>query len=551
VTFVAGTAPDPSTVGTFSVNSSGVVTFTPATGFTGTATISYKIIDGNGLTGQATITVKMLQADLVITKTATLTTVNADQNITYTLTVKNNGPNDALAVSVADVLSTSLTLTSATPSTGTTWSAPTWTIGTLANGATATLTIVARVSNTFSGNMVNTATVTSATGDPILANNTATVTTAVTAISGPNAKDDNATTNINMPVTIDVLSNDVAGTSPIVVTSVSFVAGTAPDPSTVGTFTVDATTGIVTFNPVNGFLGTATIKYNIVDGIGLNSQATITVSVIPALVNSFPATGFGTLAFEDLWPSKGDYDFNDLVLDYKFDITTNSGNYVDQVKATFVIKAFGASYENGFGFQLPAAINANDLTVTGYSLTDGYITLNGNGTEAGQAKPTIIVYDNAFKQMTQPGVGIGVNTDPTAPYVAPKTLEITITFKPNTYSFNTLDISNFNPFLIVNKVRGVEVHLPNYAPTSLANTSLFGTGDDNSKPSQNRYYKTVNNLPWAINIYEKFDYPIEKTDIIQAHLHFAEWATSGGTLYPNWYQNLPGYRNTSLIYPKP
>jgi hypothetical protein len=28
----------------------------------------------------------------------------------------------------------------------------------------------------------------------------------------------------------------------------------------------------------------------------------------------------GTLAFEDLWPSTGDYDFNDLVVDYDFKI---------------------------------------------------------------------------------------------------------------------------------------------------------------------------------------------------------------------------------------
>jgi len=552
VTLAAGTAPDPTTVGLFTVNNTtGEVIFTPVTGFIGTATVKYNIVDGNGLTSQATITVNILKADLAITKTATIKSVNADQIVTYTITVKNNGPNDALAVTATDALPTSLTLLSSVPSTGTTFTAPTWTIGTLANGATATLTIDAKVSAAFTGNLVNTATVTSTTGDPTPANNTSTVTTPVTAFSAPDAIDDNATTNINMPVTINVLANDVAGSSPIVITSVSFVQGTAPDPLTKGTFTVDATTGIVTFTPVAGFLGTATINYKILDGIGLSDVATITVSVIPALINNFPSTGFGTLAFEDLWPSKGDYDFNDLVIDYKFEIKTNANNFVDEVKGTFVIKAFGASLENGFGFQLPAALNANDLTVTGYDLTDGYITLNSNGTEANQAKPTIIVYDNAFKQMKHPGIGIGVNTDPAAPYVAPKTLVIDIVFKPNTYIYSALDISNFNPFLIVNKVRGVEVHLPNYAPTSLANTSLLGTGDDNSKPSQGRYYKTANNLPWAINIYEKFDYPIEKSDILQTHLHFGEWATSGGTLYPDWYQNRTGYRNTSLIYPKP
>jgi LruC domain-containing protein len=152
--------------------------------------------------------------------------------------------------------------------------------------------------------------------------------------------------------------------------------------------------------------------------------------------------------------------------------------------------------------------------------------------------------------MTSPG-GIGCNTDPNYPYVQPKTITITINFKSNTYTLNDLDIANFNPFLIVNKVRGVEVHLPDYAPTSLANPALFGTGDDNTSAAQNRYYKTANNLPWAINTYGQFDYPKEKVDISQAYLHFAAWATSSGISFQDWYKDLTGYRNTSLIYQIP
>ncbi|MDP4290093.1 MAG: LruC domain-containing protein [Bacteroidota bacterium] len=364
--------------------------------------------------------------------------------------------------------------------------------------------------------------------------------------TGPTAVNDDAATNVNTPVDINVLTNDIAGSSAIDASSVTFT-GTAPDPATVGTFSFNSTTHLVTFTPAENYTGTATIGYQILDANRLTSQATITVTISPLIVNHFPST-YGTLAFEDLWPSKGDYDFNDLVLDYQFEITSDINNYVQNLKGTFVIKAFGASLENGFGFQLPGIANANDLTVTGYSLTDNYIKLNNNGTESGQAKPTIIVYDNAFKQMTHPGAGIGVNTDPAGTYVTPKTLVVNIAIKPNTYKLNDLDISNFNPFLIVNKVRGVEVHLPNYAPTSLADPSLFGTSDDNSDPSQNRYYKTATNLPWAINIIEKFDYSKEKVDISRAYLHFAEWAVSGGTSYQDWFKDLPGNRNAGLIY---
>jgi len=82
----------------------------------------------------------------------------------------------------------------------------------------------------------------------------------------------------------------------------------------------------------------------------------------------------------------------------------------------------------------------------------------------------------------------------------------------------------------------------------LANTALFGTVDDSSNPASLRYYKTATNLPWAINIYEDYQYPVEKVSILSAFLHFAAWAQSGGTLYPDWYKDLSGYRDAKNVY---
>lgn len=381
------------------------------------------------------------------------------------------------------------------------------------------------------------------------ASNLATVT--VTYPTGPTANDDNVITAINTPVDINILANDIAGSTAINPASVTFIGGTEPDPTTEGLFSVNATSGLVTFTPVSGFTGIATIDYQICDQYPLCDIATITVTIVAGTTNLFPAAGFGTLAFEDLWPGKGDYDFNDLVLDYQFEITTTTSNYVESVKATFIIRAIGATLENGFGFQLASVIDPADLTVTGYSLNENIITLNGNGTEAEQTISTIIVFDNAYQEMAHPGSGIGINTTEGAPYVTPVTLTINIVFTPNTYTFSELDISNFNPFIFVNKDRSVEVHLADYPPTALMNVSLFGTANDDSDPALGKYYKTANNLPWAVNIYESFDYPIEKQEITWAYLKFAQWAESNGTSFTDWYKNLDGYRNDALIYTSP
>jgi hypothetical protein len=57
-----------------------------------------------------------------------------------------------------------------------------------------------------------------------------------------------------------------------------------------------------------------------------------------AYENYYPSQSFfGSLAFEDLWPSRGDYDFNDLVIDYQFKEILNANNEVVQVDAALVL----------------------------------------------------------------------------------------------------------------------------------------------------------------------------------------------------------------------
>ncbi|MBN2614874.1 MAG: LruC domain-containing protein [Bacteroidales bacterium] len=522
--------------GVWSVNTAtGAITFTPAVSFTGSPTpIQYTVKDDIGLkSNPATVKVTYFVGPTAVNDSITGTPGNP-----VTLNVLNNDTKgDAdLVPSTVQIDGTSTAGASLTVTNEGVWSV---------NTTTGAITFTPDNSLVGSPTPVH-YTVKDNNG---IKSNQAQVKVTYPVI-GPKAVNDTAMTEINQPVIIPVLDNDTTGSTPFNYSTLKLVSGTEPSSSTVGTFTVDNTTGKITFTPVNGFTGTATVDYSISDQGGLSSTATVVVNVLSGTENYYPATGFGTLAFEDLWPYKGDYDFNDMVIDYRFEVNTNTSNYVKSVKATFILKAFGASYENGFGFQLSSAINANDLTVTGSVLKENIVTLNSNGTEDNQAKPTVIVFDNAYDLMHSPG-GIGVNTTPDLPYVTPDTIRIDIEFKPNTYTYNDLDIAGFNPFIFVNRDRSVEVHLPDYPPTSLANMSLFGTGDDNSNPATGSYYKTKNNLPWAINLYHQFDYPIEKQAIINAYLKFADWANSGGTLYQDWYLDQNGYRNKDLIYVVP
>ncbi|GAB3173334.1 LruC domain-containing protein [Telluribacter humicola] len=258
------------------------------------------------------------------------------------------------------------------------------------------------------------------------------------------------------------------------------------------------------------------------------------------------ATGWATYGFEDLWPAQGDYDFNDLIINSQITRVYNADNKLVELKNKIVIRAIGASYENGFGFQLDGVSSSEVASVSGYSHTKGYIQLAPNKTEAGQSKAVIIAYDSP-ELLIKRTSGSMFNTVKENPQGTPGQLELVVHF---TTPLDPAKASQekINPFIIVNGKREVEVHLANYAPTAKASTSLFGTIKDNSNPASGRYYRSVGNLPWAIELPVEFNYPIEATPITDAYLYFIDWAQSSGSERTDWYENKPGYRNGIKTY---
>ena len=258
-------------------------------------------------------------------------------------------------------------------------------------------------------------------------------------------------------------------------------------------------------------------------------------------------TDWGTLVYEDLWPGTGDYDFNDLVLDYQFKSVLNSQNGLVEFFTDYSVRAVGASLHNAFGFSL-GGDPANVASVSGNNLVHGDLSINANGTEQNQTNTVIFMFDDAFDVIGSSG-STYINTEPEVDYVEPDTATVHVLYQ-TPVSASVTGTAPYNPFIVIDlpTSRGAEVHLPGNPPTDLVDTDLFGQWADDSNPATGKYYQTASNLPWAIDLPVSFDYPVEQVQIINSYNHFVEWAESAGGVFTDWYEDFSGYRNDDNIY---
>lgn len=130
-------------------------------------------VPGNNTSNTTSTTINGL-ADLSLAKVGSPDAVLPDQNITYNLTVTNNGPSDASGVTLTDNLPSNVSFVSASPVCSLGGSTVTCSLpGNLASGANSSVSIVVKVNSSATGTVVNPASVTSSVTDLNSTNNSA------------------------------------------------------------------------------------------------------------------------------------------------------------------------------------------------------------------------------------------------------------------------------------------------------------------------------------------------------------------------------------------
>lgn len=262
------------------------------------------VVNGEIIISQSTAQLQCAVADVAITKTDSPDPIGIGQDLTYTLTTTNNGPDAATGVTITDTLPSSVVFVSATPSQGACTGTTTVTcaMGTLPAGSTASVSIVVRPQQ--AGQVTNTANVTSQSIDTNQANNNATAVTTVQPVPPLNADvaitkndtPDPVTVGSNVTYTIGVTNNGPEIANNVTVTdtlpaSTTFVSVSSTTGACTGGSTVNCALGnlapgasatitvVATANTAGVITNTATVSTQSNDSNPANNSATTTTTV--------------------------------------------------------------------------------------------------------------------------------------------------------------------------------------------------------------------------------------------------------------------------------
>ncbi|MBK9708286.1 MAG: DUF11 domain-containing protein [Acidobacteria bacterium] len=250
----------------------------PTGNLANTAVVSSTSNDSNPGNNSSTVTVPVINSDVRIVKTASKTSSRPGDDLTYTLTVTNLGPSDATGVTVTDNLAAGLSLTNVSSTLGTCSGTQNITcnignMGTTAPSNTAVITIVVSIPANFpTGNLANTAVVSSTSNDSNPGNNSSTVTVPL----------------VNSDVRIVKTASKTTSRPGDDLTYTLTVTNLGPSDATGVTVTDNLAAGLSLTN-VSSTQGTCSGTQNITCNIGNMGTTAPTNTVVITIVVSIPA----------------------------------------------------------------------------------------------------------------------------------------------------------------------------------------------------------------------------------------------------------------------
>ncbi|WP_305462695.1 LruC domain-containing protein [Photobacterium leiognathi] len=280
----------------------------------------------------------------------------------------------------------------------------------------------------------------------------------------------------------------------------------------------------------------------------------------------YPSQGsYATLAFEDRWPNQDDYDFNDIVIQYRVGhVQETITGKLSRLSIDIALQAYGAGYNNGF------AIKLDGIPSSSIDTQNSYVIINNQYQASVLEEPdnpddeAVLIFTDALKQFFSSECDNGfLRVDPNCDLDKDVTLQATMKIKLNTPIDYPENLHPYlNPFIFAapNDAHGfasppsrnLEIHLKDFSPTTKANASLFKSGQDQSNnasvncgvENNCNSYRNSTGIPFAILVPSPWNNPIEGKSILSAYPDIESYIDSNGSSDDTWF-NFP---DASKIY---
>ena len=332
------------------------------------------------------------------------------------------------------------------------------------------------------------------------------------------------------------------GGQPEFAISYSDSAGVHPLPFSVVDTGGTPQTGTITVDPTGLVLNTSATVTATLNGRVGSAQFPLDVAACgPPCVNVLyvPSKGqHGMVLFEDLWPHKGDLDFNDLVVAYNYAMTLDAGFNVTALQATYNLLAAGATIHSALKLHLPGLARAAAASIILRQPGKSDRVLHADALENELVIPIV---DDVLALFA---AGPLVNTESSRPTSNAQSMTVLVQFaSPLTQA--QLGTAPFDLFITQSGKPGSQIHLPIYPGTQRMTPGLMNSADDWSNKENNLglYFITKAGLPFGLVLPPPSSgarpWPQEKIAIDKLYRLITPWAQSGGTSNANWYDVNP------------
>lgn len=254
-----------------------------------------------------------------------------------------------------------------------------------------------------------------------------------------------------------------------------------------------------------------------------------------AFVTRYPTHGFTVVALEDMYPARGDADFNDAVVAYAYQLVTDAKGNVKDILADYHLLARGAGYDHALGLHLAGLPDGATGTVeierylSGDTIVQEPVVRRAvsemvrGGKRIGDVFPSTKAALRAVK-------GSFTNTATAEPERPAASARVVVTFD-TAVAATALGTVPYDLYFTVRGWQGpADVHFPGMP-------GLADRAESLPKEEGPAAFLDEAGFPFLIEVPTSWRFPLEQVALSAAYPDFKKWQESRGQEQRDWYLN--------------